>query len=594
MLVTGLQFRLYDAFRMGLRDLGFFMQALDALLRGAWFTVRQGYTDNTAVSHLFYAGWEERSLFSEHVYLLYLLNLPLYAWWRTPHTWFVFNALAVGGAALPLYLLARQRLQHEWLAACISLAYLLHPAVQVAALGAYVYGPHPDNVAPFCMFALLYFAERQRARGFWLMGLLALSAVESLAPTVAAVALSVWLTQRSWRKHSLALFSVAIAYFGVATLLIIPSAGGGRAPYYFAALKTWGAMWHYPEAFVPIWEATQNLAMALLAPLAFLPLLGGSAWVIALPQLLSGWAAHTVGYPIPMEYGSWHVWAYVIAALVALMRVCKRLPRRVFVYGVWVCVFVMEGIGAWWFGPYPFSRDVWERTYTVDSAKLAFVSQAYAAMPHDASVSVEFFLGSHGTNRPNVYWFPVRWREADYVLVDAQPWAWQSEDDQRVLARVQRSQSVELVASHDQVFFFKRKPASPMQHPLTHAFANGIELVGYSFAATTVKPNSDVTVTLFWRTREKLPINLTVFAHLLDADGQAIGQRDSQPDNGAYPTTEWTTGTTIVDQRTFKVSANARAGAALLEVGLYDLQTGRRVLTAEGADKIILAGIVVQ
>jgi uncharacterized membrane protein len=598
LLFSWLQFRLYDAFRLGLRDLGFFMQSLDALLRGVWFTVRQGYTDNTAVSYLFYAGWEERSLFSEHVYLLYLLNLPLYAWLRTPHSWFVLNAIAVGGAALPLYLLARRQLQHDWAAACVSLAYLLHPAVQVATLGEYVYGPHPDNFAPFCLFALLYFAERRRARSFWLMGLLALSTVESLAPTVAAIALYLSLTQPLWRKHSLALCFVATAFFGVATLLIIPAAGGGRAPYYFAALKTWGAALNHPEAFLPLWEATQMLATVLLVPLALLPLLGGSAWLIALPELLSGWAAQTLGYPIPMEYGSWHVWAYVIAAFVALMRVCKRLQKRakpVLVYSAWACVFALEGISLWLFGPYPFSRDVWPLTYSVDPAKLAFVSQTYAAMPHEASLSVEFFLGSHGANRPNVYWFPVYWRDADYVLVDAEPWAWQSEDDQRILARAQRSSYVELIAQHEpKVFFFKHKPAPPLQHSLNRAFANGIELVGYSLATTELKPNSELAVTLFWRTREKLPLNLTVFAHLLDVGGQVVGQRDSQPDNGTYPTTEWTLGTLVVDQRTFKVATGARAGSALLEVGLYDLQTGTRVLTTAGADKVILAGIVIQ
>ena len=83
-LFTVLQFRLYDAFRMGLRDLGFFQHALESVLHGRPFLIRQGYIADTSVSYLFYNGWEERSLFSEHVYLNLPLFLPLYALWRAP------------------------------------------------------------------------------------------------------------------------------------------------------------------------------------------------------------------------------------------------------------------------------------------------------------------------------------------------------------------------------------------------------------------------------------------------------------------------------------------------------------------------------
>jgi uncharacterized membrane protein len=596
-LFTFLQFRLYEAFRMGLRDLGFFQQALESILRGAPFIVRQGYTPNTSVSILFYNGWEERSLFSEHVYLFLPVFLPLYALFRTPHSLFVLNSIAVGLAALPLYLLAWRRLGHEWLAAAVAILYLLHPSVQIATLGSYVYGVHPDNFTPLFLFALLYFADLRRVRAFWLMALLALATVESVAFTVAAVGLYLAISQPKWRRQSLLLILVAAVAWTVSTLLIIPLSGGGRSPYYFAALQTWVTAAQHPEAFQPIVQAVLELAAAVLVPLAFLPLLGGLVWLIALPELLIGVAALTVGYTIPLEYGSWHVWAYVLAAFLGLVQALALLRRRVGRGAVRAAVVLLPLTaiaGIFLFGPFPFSRNVWPPAYDVDAEKAAIISQVQAEIPNNASLSVEFFLGSHFAGRPNVYWFPVNWRDADYVLVDAGAWAWWSEDDARALAKVQRSRYVEQVLQNQKVYLFRRRPDPVMQHPRSIAFAGGIELIGYSVEPDPVAPGESLTLTLFWRATETQVTDLTVFNHLADAQGKIVAQRDSQPDNGAYPMTDWQPGNTVIDRQLIRLPNNVAAGSYDLQIGLYDLTTGRRLPAASGSDQVNVATIDVK
>lgn len=40
-----------------------------------------------------------------------------------------------------------------------------------------------------------------------------------------------------------------------------------------------------------------------------------------------------------------------------------------------------------------------------------------------------------------------------------------------------------------------------------------------------------------------------VFVHLVDTDGQLVAQMDGQPFEGRYPTSWWTPGERIVDQR---------------------------------------------
>ena len=107
---------------------------------------------------------------------------------------------------------------------------------------------------------------------------------------------------------------------------------------------------------------------------------------------------------------------------------------------------------------------------------------------------------------------------------------------------------MELVARQNDVFLFRRKPEPRIQHALKQSFVNGVELIGYSVEPEPISPGSAMTVTLFWRASQPLALDLTVFNHVLDASGKLVGQRDSQPNNGAYPTTEWATGATIVDQ----------------------------------------------
>jgi uncharacterized membrane protein len=596
-LFSLMQFRLYDAFRMGLRDLGFFQQALESALGGKPFLIRQGYTGDTSVSHLFHNAWDERTLFSEHLYLCVPLLLPLYALFREPYILFVLNAVGVGLAALPLYWLAWRRLQSGWLAAAVACAFLLHPAVQVATLGDYIYGMHPDDFAPLFLFSALCFAAQRKARGFWLMSLLGLALVESVAPTVAAIGLYAALTQREWRRHGVTQAIVAVLYFFAATLVLIPLAGGGRSPYYFAAFQTLLAAAANPALLQPIGQAVFDLATALLVPLAGLPLLGGPLWLIALPQLLSGIAAQTVGYPIPLEYGSWHVWPYVLAASLALIRalaLLQRLHSRVVLGGALLLLVVGAIAGMLLFGPYPFSRNVWPPAYDVDEAKQAFVAQARSTIPADAGLSVEFFLGSHFAGRPNVYWFPVNWRSTPYVLVDSGAWAWWSEDDGHALAKLQRSAYVEPLNRFANVFLFRHQPMPPIQQPLAERFANGMELTGYTAGPPTLSAGAPVTLTLFWRASAPVPLDLTVFVHVADSAGKVIAQRDSQPDNGAYPTSEWPSGETIMDRRVIRLPADAAPGSYAFELGLYDVATGKRVQTLAGTDQLRVGSFLLQ
>ena len=119
-------------------------------------------------------------------------------------------------------------------------------------------------------------------------------------------------------------------------------------------------------------------------------------------------------------------------------------------------------------------------------------------------------------------------------------------------------------------------PEQP-QVPLQAELARVGRLLGYDLPATEVTPGGALDLTLYWQAKESTGDRLSVFVHLLDEQGAIIGQSDGEPGNGAYPTSSWVSGETLVDRRTVTVRADTPAGPATLVVGLYDPATDKRV-----------------
>ena len=109
-------------------------------------------------------------------------------------------------------------------------------------------------------------------------------------------------------------------------------------------------------------------------------------------------------------------------------------------------------------------------------------------------------------------------------------------------------------------------------------------------AQTKVSPDEPLGLTLVWRVTETPEVSYRVFTHLLNDAGRVIAQHDDVPGQGARPTTSWVAGEYLADPYALVFNEEGRAyrGPARLEVGFYDPQTGARVLTAGGADHVML------
>jgi 4-amino-4-deoxy-L-arabinose transferase-like glycosyltransferase len=120
-----------------------------------------------------------------------------------------------------------------------------------------------------------------------------------------------------------------------------------------------------------------------------------------------------------------------------------------------------------------------------------------------------------------------------------------------------------------------------------------IRLTGSEVVPASIRAHDAVSVTLIWQSIQVPTADYTVFVHLRDASGHTVAQADGPPQAGAYPTSFWDAGETVVDDHTIDSPDDLPAGDYTVVVGLYRLDTGERLaITQGGGSEIVLPQIV--
>ncbi len=173
---------------------------------------------------------------------------------------------------------------------------------------------------------------------------------------------------------------------------------------------------------------------------------------------------------------------------------------------------------------------------------------------------------------------------------------------------------MDLVWSHDNALVYLTRPdRAPLPaYPdvsLDARFGDMIALDGYSIAREVdytaeeqagpckagqvlcLKPGDRLRVTFFWRALATVDANYTIFLHVRNEQGITVAQRDSQPFDGLYPTSQWRLGETVAQPLDVDLPLDLAVGRYSLYVGLYRLDTMTRLSLdqdASGEDAFIL------
>ena len=113
---------------------------------------------------------------------------------------------------------------------------------------------------------------------------------------------------------------------------------------------------------------------------------------------------------------------------------------------------------------------------------------------------------------------------------------------------------------------------------LDYIFGESLVLVAIEPAEIkSAVPGESLMLRLFWRALVPALDDYTIFVHLIDASGQVVAQGDGPPVSGQYPTSAWTTGELIADDRQVSLPAALPPGEYQLLVGFYRPADGQRL-----------------
>jgi hypothetical protein len=261
---------------------------------------------------------------------------------------------------------------------------------------------------------------------------------------------------------------------------------------------------------------------------------------------------------------------------------------------------------------------------------LAFYWRALQPLPPDLRLYPFYFDDATGeiledtTLRPmiaTVWYPPEQWQVGELVVTRTMPWPisatpggeqafsiglgatlgrdWE-DTDSRLILRVESSDLIARLLDGDtwarllhvsegepveEIRVFD--PPSP-QHPLDADFGGQLRLLGYDLDCDSRQASCHLG--LAWQAQTRMDTSYTVFAQLLDPQGQVRAQVDAIPRDGGYPTVWWLPDEVVTGSFTLELPAGApRSVAYRLITGLYDPASGARLaVTGTGADFVEL------
>jgi uncharacterized membrane protein len=381
-------------------DLGIFDQA-------AWLVSRGGDLFITV---------RGLDLLGHHANLGLFLLAPFYRVGAGPHFINLLQVASMALGAVPLFLLARERLGSPRLALVPAGAYLLHPALGFFAWEEF----HPDVMAITPLLFAWWFARRQRWGAFAACVIYAVSWKEDVA--LAAVVLGVVLLLRGHRRAGLVTAASAAVWFLFVNRVLLPGVSGeafydhlfsdlGDSPWEIVTtlafhptriLRALGA----PDARTYVWQ--------MLGPFAFLPLLAPPAFGVGAPQFVLN-VVSEAGFTRSISY---HFSALPLAGMTLGMVEAVALlgRRRVAIRRALVGVLAATSLaGAVLWGVSPIGRQYDEGFWPLaPNARQAAMEQAVGLPPGDAAVSATYEFVPHLAHRRRIYdwpnpWVPTNW-----------------------------------------------------------------------------------------------------------------------------------------------------------------------------------------
>jgi len=108
-------------------------------------------------------------------------------------------------------------------------------------------------------------------------------------------------------------------------------------------------------------------------------------------------------------------------------------------------------------------------------------------------------------------------------------------------------------------------------------FGDKLALLDVGLPSEGLTSGGQLPVTITWQGLAEMAEDYTVTVQVLDAADRIVGQVDSWPVQGTFPTSQWTPGETVSDPYIVQVSDDISPGDYRVIVGVYLLATLERL-----------------
>ena len=425
--------------------------------------------------------------------------LPIYAVFESPQTLLVFQSFILAIAALPLYWIARDKLNNKLYALGFAVVYLLNPALH----GVNTFDFHVEIFTPVLVLFAFYFLEKGR----WLKALpfilLELLTIEFAPIIVFFLGLPFFLRKlriSDFRKNVTRVFKglllpaaimivgVVSFYLAMNTIASINSLKVG-GPY-----RTWG-YWgsNISEAISNMIRRPADVLIMIFTPIdkpyyltllfssaMFLPLLAPLELLMSVPWLLAAFLTDYPPYYQPyFQYSALVLGQLFVAAIFGFRRLFgsdnkkgldmdlrKKIMTLLLVVNVGL-FFAISPVGISAFTnrtirPYAISTEA-------DLVHVGKIYEALALIPDSASVATIQDIFPHLCQRLHAYF--LKWPldyNVDYIVVDSKSptisWGIEGPKPDQIVIDLLSQKTYGILASIDGVLVLKRGYSGPVEY----------------------------------------------------------------------------------------------------------------------------------
>lgn len=359
--------------------------------------------------------------FNDHFDPILAFFAPFYRLWPDARVLIIFQQVIVVLGAIPVYLYARRKIKGKLIPWMLTFLYLYFIGFQSAVSSDY----HSATISAAFIGLSIFLMELKKWRWYWSVFGLSLLVREDVSIYLAALGIYAFLVKKE-RKVGFITVLISLVYYYLIFNFFLPLMNGQPAFNHLAfGTKSTASIIvntlltspvEFIKAFFYPLVKVRNIFLTAWS-FGFLPWFSSLYWIMAPINFLRHFAVDEVRYSLQRHYAAPLAPILAFSAINVLHKIkSKRLAGLLILVAV-VGTFYTNRPNLDPGYPAPPIALIFKRSFYVMPPKNAEYYKMMALIPDGASVSAQVPLLAHLINREQVYKFPQKYQEAEYIVL---------------------------------------------------------------------------------------------------------------------------------------------------------------------------------